>query len=47
MLVATEGAGQVAEYGGGLTRLLDSPFVKAPMNPGYIKWYVPGVKPGE
>ena len=33
-----------AEYGGGLIQLLDPPFDKAPMNPGYIKGYVPGVR---
>jgi cellobiose phosphorylase len=33
-----------AEYGAGLIQLLDPPFDKAPMNPGYIKGYVPGVR---
>jgi cellobiose phosphorylase len=33
-----------AEYGGGLIQLLDPPFDKALMNPGYIKGYVPGVR---
>lgn len=28
----------------GLIQLLDPPFDKAPMNPGYIKGYVPGVR---
>jgi cellobiose phosphorylase len=29
---------------GGLIQLLDPPFDRAPMNPGYIKGYVPGVR---
>ncbi len=29
---------------GGLIQLLDPPFDKSPMNPGYIKGYVPGVR---
>lgn len=31
-------------HGDGLVQLLDPPFDKAPMNPGYIKGYVPGVR---
>ena len=31
-------------FGGGLVQLLDPPFDKSAMNPGYIKGYVPGVR---
>jgi cyclic beta-1,2-glucan synthetase len=32
------------EHSGGLIQLLDPPFDTTPMNPGYIKGYVPGVR---
>jgi cyclic beta-1,2-glucan glucanotransferase len=32
------------EHGGGLIQLLDPPFDKSAMHPGYIKGYVPGVR---
>ena len=32
------------EHGGGLIQLLDPPFDKSDLNPGYIKGYVPGVR---
>lgn len=35
---------RAGEHGGGLIQLLDPPFDTAPMNPGYIKGYVPGVR---